>query len=391
MGAQLGFRRGSLSRPTGSASMIARESSEAEVVSQSCAAARPPIPPVAAARPRDPLTAVVVSVTPILLESRYRLLVSAYVRLRRSRRGRWAVGAGSGAVTLALAALAVRHFAAMSWPLSSGHPGVLVAAALLLVLAQALKAFGWGRLFMASERPPVLALAAGNGGAALVGILLPGRFDDAMRIAVVRRYPSCPAGVRVLCLSLVMLGLIDSVALAPLALAGAVLPEAGTGMRIGLAVVAAAGVAAAVVISVLPRVAASRRTLRFRLGRWVSTRTTSPRRASAAWALVSACWFVRAVAFFLLLGALGLGYSISLALLFLCAGAAAAALPLGLAGAATQAGAGGAALAATGVGASEALQVAVSIGVLGVLTGTAVLVAAIVWRSGTALLARASG
>ena len=389
MGAEPGFRRGFLSHPSGSP--VACESSEAEVVSPSCAAAKPPIPPVAAALPRDPLAAVVISVTPILLESRYRLLVSAYVRLRRSRHARWAMGAGSGAVTLALAALAARHFAAMSWPLSSGHPGVLVAAALLLVLAQALKAFGWGRLFTPSERPPLLALAAGNGGAALVGILLPGRFDDAMRIAVVRRYPSCPAGVRVLCLSLVMLGLIDSVALAPLALAGAVLPHAGMGVRIGLAVVAAAGLAAAVVISVLPRLASSRRTLRFRLGRWVSTRTTSPRHASEAWALVSACWFVRAVAFFLLLGALGVGYSVSLALLFLCAGAAAAALPLGLAGAATQAGAGGAALATTGVGASEALHVAGSIGVLGVLTGTAVLVAAIVWRSGTSLLPRASG
>jgi hypothetical protein len=390
MSTEFGSHRGLLSHPTGSASVVAGESSEAKVEPKPRVAG-PPIPPVAGAPPRDPLKAVVVSVTPILLESRYRMLVSAYVRLRRSRRGRWAVGAGSGAVTLALAALAARHFAAMSWPLSSGHPGVLVAAALLLVLAQALKAVGWGRLFTPSERPPLLALAAGNGGAALVGILLPGRFDDAMRIAVVRRYPSCPAGVRVLCLSLVMLGLIDSVALAPLALAGAVLPDIGTGVRIGLAVVAAAGVAAAAVISVLPRLAVSPRTLRFRLGRWVSTRTTSPRRASEAWGLVSACWIVRAVAFFLLLGALGVGYSISLALLFLCAGAAAAALPLGLAGAATQAGAGGAALATTGVGASEALHVAISIGVLGVLTGTAVLLAAILWRSGTALLPRASG
>ena len=284
--------------------------------------------PAATARARDPLASVVVSVTPILLESRYRLLVSAYIRLRRSRRGRWALGVGSGAVTLVLAA---RHFATMSLPLSSDQPGVLVAAALLLVLAQALKAFGWGRLFTPSERPGVVALAAGNGGAALVGILLPGRFDDAMRVAVVRRFPNCPAGVRVLCLSLVMLGLIDCVALAPLALAGAVLPDSGTGVRIGLAIVAAAGVAAAALIAVLPRMAASRRTLRFRLGRWVSTRTTSPRHASQSWALVSACWYVRTVAFFLLLEALGVGYSISLALLFLCAGAAAAALPLGLA------------------------------------------------------------
>jgi hypothetical protein len=348
------------------------------------------IRPRAPALPRDPLAAAVVSVTPILLESRYRLLVGAYARLRRSRRGRWAVGAGTGALTLGLGALAVRHFAAMSWPLSSRHPMVLAAAAVLLVLAQVLKAFGWGRLFALAERPPLLALAAGNGGAALAGVLLPGRFDDAMRIAVVRRYPRCPAGIRVLCLSLVMLGLIDCVALVPLALTGAVLPGAGTGMRIGLAIVAAAGIAAATVIAVLPRVATSRRTLRFRLGRWVSTRTTSPQRASEAWALVSACWFVRAAASFLLLGALGAGYSIPLALLFLCAGAAAAALPVGLAGAATQAGAGGAALAATGIGAPEALHVALSGGVLGVLTGTAVFVAAIVWRSGASLVERSA-
>src|SRR5581483_1912242 len=43
------------------------------------------------------------------------------------------------------------------------------------------------------------------------------------------------------------------------------------------------------------------------------------------WALVSACWLVRVVAFFLLVGTLGLGDSLSVALLFLCAGAAGAA------------------------------------------------------------------
>ena len=152
-----------------------------------------------------------------------------------------------------------------------------------------------------------MALAAGNGGAALVGVLLPGRFDDAMRVAVVRRYPGCPAGVRVLCLSLVMLGLIDSVALAPLALAGSALPNIGVGVRTGLAFVAAGGVAAALVIAFLPRIAASRRMLRFRVGRWVNPRTTSFRHASEAWALVSACWIVRAVAFFLS-AALGVGW-----------------------------------------------------------------------------------
>ncbi|HZC29136.1 MAG TPA: hypothetical protein VE269_05295, partial [Gaiellaceae bacterium] len=117
----------------------------------------------------------------------------------------------------------VRHFATMPWPLSGGEPGVLAAAGVLLVIAQALKALGWARLFAPAERPHPLALAAGNGGAALIGTVLPGRFDDAMRVAVVRRYPGCRACVRSLCLSLVMLGLLDSVALAPLALAAAFL------------------------------------------------------------------------------------------------------------------------------------------------------------------------
>jgi hypothetical protein len=135
---------------------------------------------------RDPLAMIAVSAAPIVLEGRYRLLVGALVRLRRSRRGGWAFAVAYGAVAIALALLAARHFATTSWPLSSGDPWSLVAAGLLLLLAQALKTFGWARLFGSDERPSALALAAGNGGAALIGVVLPGRFDDAMRIAVVR-------------------------------------------------------------------------------------------------------------------------------------------------------------------------------------------------------------
>jgi uncharacterized membrane protein YbhN (UPF0104 family) len=348
-------------------------------------AAPTPLPPGARLQ-RDPLAVIAVPLAPVVLEGRYRLLVRALWRLSRSRRGQWVLAAGSGALLLALALLAARHFATTSWPLTRGDPGLLVAAGLLLLLAQALKATGWGRLFTPNERPKLLALAAGNGGAAVIGVVLPGRFDDAMRVAVVRRHPGCPAGVRALCLSLVMLGLIDSAALAPLAFAAAVFPGAGTGMRAGLAVVAAAGVAAAAVILALPRLAASERALRFRLGRWLSPRTTSRRAALEAWALVSACWLVRATALFLLLGTLGVGFSFPLALLFLCAGAAAAALPIGPAGAATQVGASGAALMASGVAASQALGVAVSVGALGIFSGAAILLLAVAYRSAVALV-----
>ena len=211
-----------------------------------------------------------------------------------------------------------------------------------------------------------------------------------MRVAVVRHKRPSPAGVRTLCLSLVMLGLIDSAALAPLAFVGAAFPGAGIGVRTGLVVVAFAGIAAAALILALPRLAASRRALRFRLGRWLSPRTTSLQAASQAWALVSACWLVRAVALFLLLGTLGIGYSFPLALLFLCAGAAAAALPIGPAGAATQIGAGAASLIASGVGASKALAVAVSVGALGVISGTAILLFAVAWRTGMSLVTNRS-
>jgi uncharacterized membrane protein YbhN (UPF0104 family) len=336
--------------------------------------------------PLDPLAAVAVSTAPIALEGRYRLLVRALVRLRRSRRGRWALAAGTTALGAALAVLAARHFANTSWPLANGRPSLLVAAGLLLLLAQALKAYGWGRLFAPGERPKPIALAAGNGGAAVVGLVLPGRFDDATRVAVVRRYPGCPAGIRVLCLSLVMLGLIDAVALAPLALAAVAFPAGGIGVRLGLGLVALAGIAAAALILALPRLAGSERSLRFRVGRWLSPRTTSRRRAVEAWTLVSACWIVRAFALLLVLGTLGIGFSFPLALLLLNAGAAAAALPIGPAGTATQVGGGAAALIAAGVGTSTALNVTVSFAALGVFSGAAILLTAVVWRAGVSLL-----
>jgi len=101
----------------------------------------------------------------VVLVSGYRVLVRALVRLRRSRRVRWSVAVAYGAVAIALTFLTARHFATTSWPLSNGDPGLVLAAGLLLLVAQALKALGWVRLFRLEERPTPLALAAGNGGA----------------------------------------------------------------------------------------------------------------------------------------------------------------------------------------------------------------------------------
>jgi uncharacterized membrane protein YbhN (UPF0104 family) len=134
--------------------------------------------------------------------------------------------------------------------------------------------------------------------------------------------------------------------------------------------------------------AASRRLLRFRLGRWLRPRTTSLREASLAWALVTACWLTRAVGLVLILGAFGVGFSFTLALLFLCASSAAAALPVGPGGTATQAGAGAAVLIVYGVGVSEAVGVAVAVQAIGILVGGSIFLFATAWRTGLRLAPR---
>jgi uncharacterized membrane protein YbhN (UPF0104 family) len=269
-----------------------------------------------------------------------------------------------------------------------GQPLLLIAAGALSLLGYALKAYGWERLFARHERPRPLALAAAMGGASVTAIVLPGRLDDVVRIAIVRRFRDCPAGVRALCLSLAMLGLIDTVALAPLALTAAVLPGQPIALRVGLALLGCAGVAAAAVVLAAPRVAKNGSLLRFRLGRWLHPRTTTSRDAVAAWGFVSACWLTRVLGLVVLFGALGVGFSFTLALLFLCASSAAAALPLGPGGTATQAGAGAAVLIASGVGVSEAAGLAVASHVLAILVGGSIFVGASAWRTGLRLAPR---
>jgi hypothetical protein len=282
------------------------------------------------------------------------------------------IAVGSGILALAVAFLAARPFVGTSLPLSNGSPTLLVAVSLLLLVAYGLKVLAWRRLFAAEERPHPLALVTANAGASILGLVLPGRLADLLRVAIVRRSPGCPAGVRSLCLSLVMLGLIDSVALALFALAAAALPGQTVGMRAGLALVAGSGIAAAALVLVLPRLA-TKKLRRYRAGRWLSPRTVSSRNASAIAALLSMCWLVRAAAVMLLLSALGVGFSFALAVLFLCAGKAAGALPGG------QAGAGGAVLIAAGVGGASAIDVAVSGQALAMVCGVATLLFAALW------------
>jgi hypothetical protein len=307
--------------------------------------------------------------------------LSLFRRYSSSKRGRLCIGIVTSAAGLALAALAALHVRNAPLPFSRGEPALLVAVGLLFLVGFLLKACGWGRLFARPERPGPLSLAAAGGGASVMGIVLPGRFDELVRIAIVRRFPGCPAGVRSICLSLVTLGLIDSAALAPLGFVAAAWPGNTAAVRLGFAVVGIAGVVSAGVVIALPFVATRPRLMRFRLVRWLAPRATPFRRAVESWALVSGSWLIRAAGLTLLLAALGFGFNFPLAMMFLCAAAAAAALPVSPAGAATQVGAGATLLVVSGIGKTDAVGFALAAQSLLIVSGAAALVLALAWTS----------
>jgi hypothetical protein len=248
-------------------------------------------------------------------------------------------------VALAVSALVTRHFLRSGWPIHHANPWLVALAAVTFLAAYGAKAWGWQRLFHRDQAPAMLTLAAAGGAASVGGLALPGRCDEVIRVAVVRRCRRRRASFGAVALSLFLLGLLDSAALSPLAAVALTVTRVGTWMTIGLAIVAVAGVAA------------------------------------AAWVAVVASWTLRGVAIFVLFGALGLGTSFALALAFLCASSASAVLPVAPAGAATQAGAGAAILAASGMSVDEAIAFGIAAQALVMAAGAVFVAALAAWHA----------
>jgi uncharacterized membrane protein YbhN (UPF0104 family) len=299
--------------------------------------------------------------------------------LLSNRRAQIALNGGFGVVLLVVSIFSLRHFVHQGWPLHHADPVLVVASALLYLIAYAFKAWGWQRLFHEHERPKAGALAFAGGAACVGGVALPGRVDDAIRIACVKRFPGTKTGLGTLGLSLLVLGLLDNAALTPMASVAAADAHSWQ-VRVGFAVVAAAGVLAALVVAFLPKFTGMRHVMRFRIGRWLAEHTHCTREAWAAWILVTISWALRGTAVFLLLNALSLKGSFPLALGFLTASAASAAGPNGPAGAAMQAGAGAALLALSGVPKTEAIAFSVAAQALVVVTGAAVVLLIATWQ-----------
>jgi uncharacterized membrane protein YbhN (UPF0104 family) len=282
---------------------------------------------------------------------------------------------------LAVTGLVVRHFAREGWPIRDANPWLVALAATIFLAAYGAKAWGWQRLFRRDQQPAMLTLAASAGAASVGGIALPGRCDEVIRVAVIRRCRRRRASFGAVALSIFLLGLLDTAALTPLAAVAAAVTDVSGWMRIALVAVAVAGVGAAGVVLALPRLARIRRVAEFRVAQWVQEHATSRRDAAAAWTAVAASWTLRALAIFVLLAALGLGTSFALALAFLCGSAASAVLPVAPAGAATQAGAGAAILTASGVHVDQAIAFGIAAQGLVIAAGAVFVAAMAAWHA----------
>jgi uncharacterized membrane protein YbhN (UPF0104 family) len=284
-------------------------------------------------------------------------------------------------VAVVVGSLVARHFARTGWPLHRANFWLVALAAVIFLAAYAAKAWGWQHLFRRGERPAVLTLAAAGGAASVGGIALPGRCDEVIRVAVVRRCRRKRASFGAVALSLFLLGLLDSAALTPLASVALAVAHVGGWMQVGLVVVAVAGVASAALVLSLPRLSRVERLQRFRLARWIGENATSPREAAWAWVAVATSWLLRSLATFVLLAALGLGTDFALALAFVCAASASAVLPVAPAGAAMQAGAGAAILVASGMHADQAVAFGIAAQALVIAAGAACVLALGVWHA----------
>lgn len=284
-------------------------------------------------------------------------------------------------VALVVAGLVARHFARTGWPLHSANLWLVGVAALIFVAAYAAKAWGWQRLFSDEQRPAVLTLAAAGGAASVGGIALPGRCDEVIRVAVVRRCRRRTASFGAVALSLFVLGLIDSAAMTPLAAVALAAVHLGGWLQLGLAVVVAAGVLAAALVLALPRISRFGFVTRFRVGSWLRDNATPRREAVWAWLAVVLSWLLRSLATFVLLAALGFGTNYALALAFVCASAASAVLPVAPAGAAMQAGAGAAILVAAGVHSEEAIAFGIAAQALVIAAGAMFVLALGAWHA----------
>jgi hypothetical protein len=311
----------------------------------------------------------------------------AFAEIGRVPHGWKKAGGGIAFCSLALGAsfLLARHLTSASWPLQNADVAFVFGAGAAYLASFGFRALGWQRVFPSRQRPDCARCLAACGASAASGTVLPFRLDYIVKISMLHRLRGVTLGLDTIVLSIVTLGMVDAVAMLPLAIVA--ISTSGVLFLAPLTVVILFCVACTAVLVAGPRLA------RIPLvRRWERTTTicqrvgesaTITRSTFVAGGFLFGCWTSRAFGSVCLLMALGIGFSPTLALVVLCLSAAAGILPITAGGAVANMGATAGILFALGVTEDVAINFSLASGLL--LT-VAALSAALVGLTGSLVL-----
>ena len=292
---------------------------------------------------------------------------------------RWRLLGGLAFSLLSLVAcvLVARYVSDTSWPLEGAHVPLVLLAGGAYLASFGLRAFGWRQLFPSRERPDGARCLAACGASAASGVVLPFRLDYVVKIFTLRRLGGVRLELGTIAVSIVALGMVDAVAMLPLALAA--LATSGPILRAPLIVVVLFCIGCLGVITLGQRVArlplVGRSDRLHTVYRRVADSTRFSPPTLVAGLLLLGCWTSRALGSTLLLSALGVRFSPTLAVVVLCMSAATAILPITAGGAVAGMGTTAGVLFALGVSKGTAVNFALASGLL--LTGAALAAAAL--------------
>ena len=299
------------------------------------------------------------------------------------------VGGGTAfcVLTLTASVLLARRLTSASWPLEDAGLTWVFVAAVAYFASFVFRALGWQRVFPDAQRPDGARCLAACGAAAASGAVLPFRLDYVVKVATLRRLSGVRLGLDTIVLSILALGMVDAVAMLPLAVSA--IATSGPALRAPLTVVilfclgCLAVLLAGPNLARLPLVQRSQRanTMCRRLG----DNSAITRSKLVAGVFLFACWTSRAFGSACLLMALGVGFSPTVALVVLCMAGAASILPITAGGVAAGMGATAGVLFMLGVSKDVAINFSLASGLLLTL---AALCAALIGGGGSLLLAR---
>jgi hypothetical protein len=301
------------------------------------------------------------------------------------RRRRLLGGLAFSLLSLAACVLVARYLSDTSWPLEGAHVPLVFFAGGAYLASFGFRAFGWNRLFPTRERPDGARCLAACGASAASGVVLPFRLDYVVKVSTLRRLGGVRLGLGTVAVSIVGLGMVDAVAMLPLAVAA--LATSGPILRAPLIVVVLFCIGCLGILTLGQRVARlpllGRSNRLHMVYRRVADSTRFSRPTLVAGLLLLGCWTSRALGSTLLLSAIGVRFSPTLALVVLCLSAATAILPITAGGAVAGMGATAGVLVALGVAKGTAVNFALASGLL--LTGAA-LAAAVLGLGGSLVL-----